>query len=127
MNENIRNQYKAELKIGNRTTNRMEWYWKFNNIDSQSHNWASHKVHNTNNIYCDQIAILSLEQNDLRQKISNYKKAEKKKQNMKADKNKILHQIWGKVKKHKEQLPENKLSDINNAKGNVQMFKTLKY
>ena len=80
MNENIRNQYKAELKIGNRTTNRMEWYWKFNNIDSQSHNWASHKVHNTNNIYCDEIAILSLEQNDLRQKISNYKKAEKKQQ-----------------------------------------------
>ena len=31
-----------------------------------------------------------------------------------------------KLKKHKEQLLENKLSDINHAKGNAQMFKAVK-
>ena len=45
---------------------------------------------------------------------------------MKPQRNKILHQIRDKVKKHKEQLLGNKLSDINNAKGNTQMFKTVK-
>ena len=45
---------------------------------------------------------------------------------MKTERNKILHQIRDKVKKHKEQLLENKLSDINNAKGNAQMFKAVK-
>ena len=38
----------------------------------------------------------------------------------------MLHQIQHKVKKHKKQLLENKLSDINNAKGNAQMFKAVK-
>ena len=45
---------------------------------------------------------------------------------MKTERNKVLHQIQVKVKKHKEQLLENKLSDINNAKGNAQVFKAVK-
>ena len=45
---------------------------------------------------------------------------------MKAERNKILHQIQHKVKEHKEQLLNNKLSDINDAKGNAQMFKAVK-
>ena len=45
---------------------------------------------------------------------------------MKTERNKILHQIRDKVKKHKKQLLENKLFDINNAKGNAQMFKAVK-
>ena len=45
---------------------------------------------------------------------------------MKTERNKIIHQTRDKVKKHKEQLFENKLSDINSAKGNAQMFKAVK-
>ena len=44
---------------------------------------------------------------------------------MKTERNKILHQIQGKIIKHKEQLLENKLPDINTAKGNAQMFKVV--
>ena len=45
---------------------------------------------------------------------------------MKTERNKILQQIRDKVKKHTKHLLENKLSDINNAKGNAQMFKAVK-
>ena len=45
---------------------------------------------------------------------------------MMKTRDKILRQIQDKVKKHKEQFPENKLSDINNAKGNAYMFKVIK-
>ena len=45
---------------------------------------------------------------------------------MKTERNKLLHQIQDKVKKHKEQLLKNKLSDINEAKSNAQMFKAVK-
>ena len=45
---------------------------------------------------------------------------------MKTERNKLLHQIQDKVKKHKEQLLKNKLSDTNEAKGNAQMFKAVK-
>ena len=83
------------------------------------------RVHNSNNIYCDEIAILSQQQKHLRQKIANCKEIEKI-NNMKTERNKILHQMQDKVKKHKEQLLENKLSDINNAEGNAQMFKAVK-
>ena len=45
---------------------------------------------------------------------------------MKTERNNIIFQIQNKVKKRKEQLLENKLSGINDAKGNVQMFKVVK-
>ena len=45
---------------------------------------------------------------------------------MKTERKKILHQIRDKVKKHKEQLLENKLSHIDHAKGNAQMFRAAK-
>ena len=83
------------------------------------------RVHNSNNVYCYEIAILSQQQKHLRQKISNCKEVAKI-NNIKTERNKILHQIQDKVKKHKEQLLENKLSDINNAKGNGQTFKAVK-
>ena len=35
------------------------------------------RVHNSNNVYCYEIAILSQQQKHLRQKISNYKEVEK--------------------------------------------------
>ena len=83
------------------------------------------RVHNSNNIYCDEIAILSQQQKHLRQKIANCKEVEKI-NNMKTERNKILHQIRDRVKKHKEQLLEKKLSDINNAKDNALLFKAVK-
>ena len=55
----------------------------------------------------------------MRQKISNCKEVEKI-NNIKTERNEILQRIRDIVKKHKEQLLENKLSDINNAKGNAQ-------
>ena len=61
----------------------------------------------------------------MRQKISNYKKVEKI-NIIKTERNQILHQIQDKLKKYKEQLLENKLSDIKNAKGNAEMFKAVK-
>ena len=61
----------------------------------------------------------------MRQKISNCKEVEKI-NNIKTERNEILQRIRDIVKKHKEQLLENKLSDINNAKANVQMFKVVK-
>ena len=45
---------------------------------------------------------------------------------MKTERKKILHQIRDKVKKHKEQLLENKLYHIDHAKGNAQMFRAVK-
>ena len=45
---------------------------------------------------------------------------------MKTGRNKMLHQIQNKVKKHKEQLLENRLFDISDAKGNAQMSKAVK-
>ena len=125
VNENIRNQYKTELQ--SRTEQQTEW----NDIQTSITSAAKvtigylNRVHNSNNIYCDEIAILSQQQKHLRQKISNCKEVEKI-NNMKTERNKILHQIRDKVKKHKEQLLVNKLSDINHAKGNAQMFKAVK-
>ena len=125
MHEDIRNQYKTELK--SKILLQTEW----NDIQKSIMSTAKvtieylNRVHNSNHIYCDEIAILSQQQKHLRQKISNCKEVEKLK-NMKTERNKILHQIRDKVKKHKEQLLENKLSDINNAKGNAQMFKAVK-
>ena len=125
MNENIRNQYKTELK------SKIEQQTESNDIQNLITSTAKvttgylNRVHNSNNIYCDEIAILSQQQKHLRQKISNCKEVAKI-NNIKTERNKILHQIQDKVKKHKEQLLENKLSDINNAKGNAQMFKAVK-
>ena len=45
---------------------------------------------------------------------------------MKTEGSKMLCQIQDKVKNHKEQSLENKLSDINDAKGNVEVFKSIK-
>ena len=45
---------------------------------------------------------------------------------MKTEGSKMLCQIQDKVKKHKEQSLKNKLSDINDAKGNVEIFKSIK-
>ena len=125
MNENIRNHYKTELKL--KIEKQREWNDIQNSITSTAKVTSRYlnKVHNPNNIYCDEIAILSQQQKHLRQKISNCKEVEKINA-MKTERNKILHQIRDKVKKRKEQLRENKLSDINNAKDNDQMFKAVK-
>ena len=112
MNENIRNQYKTELKL------KIEQQTEWNNIENSITSIAKvtigylNRVHNSNNIYCDEIAILSQQKKHQ----TNCKEVEKIK-NTKTERNKILHQIQHKVKKHKKQLLENKLSDINNAKG----------
>ena len=125
MHEDIRNQYKTELK--SKILQQTEW----NDIQKSIISTAKvtigylNRVHNSNHIYCDEIAILSQQQKHLRQKISNCKEVEKL-NNMKTERNKVLHQMQDKVKKHKEHLLENKLSDINNAKGNAQMFKAVK-
>ena len=125
MNEDIRNQYKTELKL--KKEQQTEWNDIQNSITltAKVTNGYLNRVHNSNNIYCNEIAILSQQQKHLRQKISNCKEVAKI-NNMKTERNKILHQIQDKVKKHKEQLLENKLSDINNAKGNGQTFKAVK-
>ena len=116
MNENIRNQYKTELKL--KIEQQIEWNDIENSITSTAKVTIGYlnRVHNSNNIYCDEIAIPSQQQKHLRQKISNCKEVEKI-NNTKTERNKILHQIQHKVKKHKKQLLKNKLSDINNAKG----------
>ena len=125
MNQNIRNQYKTELN--SKIEQQIEWNDIQNSITSTAKVTIGYldKVHNSNNIYCDKIAILSQQQKYLRQKISNCQEVEKE-NDMKTERNKILHQTGDKVKKHKEQLLENKLSDINNAEGNAQMFKAVK-
>ena len=125
VNEDLRNQYKTELK--SKIEQQTEWNDIQNSITSTAKVtiWYLNRVHNSSNIYCDEIDILSQHQKHLRQKISNYKEVEKI-NNMKTERNKILHQMRNKVQKHKEQLLENKLSDINNAKGNAQMFKAVK-
>ena len=121
----IRNQYKNELKT--KIEQQTEWNDIQNSITSTAKNTIGYlsKVPNSNNIYSDEIAILSHQQKHLRQKISNCKKVEKT-NIMKTERSKLLHQIQDKVKKHKEQLLKNKLSDINEAKGNAQMFKAVK-
>ena len=125
MNEDIRNQYKNELRT--KIEQQIEWNDIQKSITSTAQTTIGYlnKVPNSNNIYCDNIAVLSQQQKHLRLKISNCKKVEKVKI-MKAERNKILHQIQHKVKEHKEQLLNNKLSDINDAKGNAQMFKAVK-
>ena len=124
MDADIRNQYKNKLKT--KIEQQTEWNDIQNSITSTAKNTIGYfsKVPNSNNIYSDEIAILSHQQKHLRQKISNCKNVEKT--NMKTERNKLLHQIQDKVKKHKEQLLKNKLSDINEAKGNAQMFNTVK-
>ena len=94
MNENIWNQYKTELK--SKIEQQTEWNDIYNSVTSTIVpkvtigylNW----VYNSNNIYCDEIGILSQQQKNLRQKISNCKEVEKI-NNMKTKRNKILHQI----------------------------------
>ena len=100
MNENIRNQYKTELK------SKIEQQTEWNDIHNSGTSTIVPKVtigylnrvYNSNNIYCDEIAILSQQQKHLREKISNCKEVEKI-NNMKTKRNKILHQIRDKVKK----------------------------
>ena len=98
MNENIRNQYKTELKL--KIEQQTEWNDIQNSITSTAKVTIGYlnRVHNSNNIYCDEIAILSQQQKHLRQKIANCKEVEKI-NNMKTERNNILHQIRDKVKK----------------------------
>ena len=98
MNQNIRNQYKTELN--SKIERQIEWNDIQNSITSTAKVTIGYldKVHNSNNIYCDKIAILSQQQKYLRQKISNYQEVEKENE-MKTERNKILHQTGDKVKK----------------------------
>ena len=77
MYEDIRNQYKTELK--SKIEQQTEWNDIQNSITSTAKVTIGYlnRVHNSNNIYCDEIAILSQQQKHLRQKISNYKEVEK--------------------------------------------------
>ena len=68
MNEDIRNQYKTELKL--KIEQQTEWKDIQNSIT-----WTAkvtigylNRDHNSNNTYCDDIAILSQHQKHLRQK-----------------------------------------------------------
>ena len=68
MNEDIRNQYKTELK------SKIEQQTEWNDIQN-SITWTAkvtigylNRAHNSNNTYCDEIAILSQQQKYLRQK-----------------------------------------------------------
>ena len=73
VNEDIRNQYKTELK--SKIEQQTEWNDIQNSITSTAKVtiWYLNRVHNSSNIYCDEIDILSQHQKHLRQKISNYK------------------------------------------------------
>ena len=77
MNENIRKQCKAELKSN--IEQQIEW----NNIQNSITLTAKvtivylNKVHNSNSVYCNEIAILSPQQKHLRQKITKCTKFDK--------------------------------------------------
>ena len=71
MNEDIRNQYKTELK--SKIEQQTEWSDIQNSITSTVNVTIGYlnRVHNSNNIYCEEIAILSQQQKHLKQNISN--------------------------------------------------------
>ena len=71
MNEDIRNQYKTELK--SKIEQQTEWSDIQNSITSTVNVTIGYlnRVLNSNNIYCEEIAILSQQQKHLKQNISN--------------------------------------------------------
>ena len=77
MNEDIRKQYKTELK--SKIEQPAEWNDMQNSITLTAKVTTGYinRVHNSNNIYCDEIAFLSQQQKHQWQKISNCKEVEK--------------------------------------------------
>ena len=117
MNEDIRNQYKTELKL--KKEQQTEWNDIQNSITltAKVTNGYLNRVHNSNNIYCNEIAILSQQQKHLRQKISNCKDVEK-----------IIIWKWKEIRyyiRYGTKLKNTK-NNYYNAKGNAHMFKAVK-
>ena len=84
----------------------------------------SRKVGNTYDVYDEDIQELSNRQKKIRIEIDNTKEPDKKKE-LKAERNKIQHQISRKVQEIREKEIDMKIEDIENSSDTSKMFKAV--